>query len=821
MKEGYSIYIYHHIHKAVALGFIFLILGFAIGLLFNQENIQASAQIREQSRPLQIGEIETIDFQLRYQGSTDARKTLHFLGASYLKVHIASLDLLPGTVLKISDPEGQQVYTYPGSLYTIDEQPGFWALSILGDTVIIELKSDETEDTSIPPAYRMHYQEALDGASPNELGVVIDMYARGYPEVETESNYGTDSTCGSNQRTDVACYEGSYPTEFDESHAVARLLTSGIYLCTGWRASEQNRVFTNEHCVTSQSDVSATEVRFNYQRTTCGGDDLANQIVVTGNTLLVDNYNYDVALFTVNDFESITSFGFLDLDVRTPELNEEIYIPQHGNGDPKQFGIESDMNTGNVCRIDNAIVNGRTTNSDTGYFCDTIGGSSGSPVLARSSHAVIALHHFGISGLSCTSSDMNQGVRIDLIWPLVESYFDSPPDIGPLVYDDHNIDDDQIGESSGNNNGNADCGESLELFVDLLNQGTGSSTGISATISTSDPYVTWLENTSSAYPDINGGATGTNSDDFELSISPITPNGHTITFNLDLSASNAGPWDDSFDINVSCAPPLVAPTNLISTPISSRQIDLSWQDNASDETGYRIERSQDGSTGWIEIASLPANSNSYSDSDLDCNSGNHYRVRAYRSGDNTFSDYSNVANDTTYACKSLVLNPGWNLLTLPLQPINPFAAQSLLDEINAKGGNCSEIDRWRNGGWEAHVDGEIHNNYNINLGEGYFVKCAFASTWEVEGSILGTGVILNLGVGWNLIGVPYPESGYTAQSLLDSLNALGDACSEIDRWQFGNWNAHVDGLPFNDFGISTDQGYFVKCSQPSILNSDG
>jgi hypothetical protein len=612
----------------------------------------------------------------------------------------------------------------------------------------------------------------------------------------------------------VVCYETSHPTEYQKSHAVARLLTSGIYACTGWRASDQNRVFTNEHCVTSQSDVNATEVRFNYQNLTCGGGVQAAQTVVTGDSLLTDSYNYDMALFTVNDFETISSFGYLDLDVRTPQLNEEIYIPQHGSGDPKQFGIESDMDTGNVCRIDDAIANGRTSNSDTGYYCDTIGGSSGSPVLARSSHAVIGLHHFGISGSSCTSSDMNQGVRIDQIWPLVESYFDTP-DVGPLVYDSHTIDDDSTGDSSGNGDGVADCGESIELFVDLLNQGADDAAGVNADISTSDSYVTWIGNTASAYPDISGGGTGTNSDDFDFSLSPDTPDGHTITFNLDITASNGGPWSDTFNISVSCIAPPTAPTSLTASAASSTQVDLNWQDNASDETAYHIERSPDGSTAWSEIDSVAAGVTSYNDTGLECSTTYYYRVRAFRASDGAYSDYSNVDSATTYACQTLDIIPGWNLFNLPLQPITPYTAQSILDDINSQGGACSEIDNWSDSAWYGHLDGGSFSNFDISNGTGYFVKCSQGSSWTIEGSAFTTGVALDLLSGWNLIGLPYPDTGYTAQSLLDDINSQGGACSEIDRWLNSGWDAHIDELPFNDFDINPHAGYFIKCSQAS------
>lgn len=74
---------------------------------------------------------------------------------------------------------------------------------------------------------------------------------------------------------------------------------------------------------------------------------------------------------------------------------------------------------------------------------------------------------------------------------------------------------------------------------------------------------------------------------------------------------------------------------------------------------------------------------------------------------------------------------------------------------------------------------------------------------------------LALQPGWNLVGVPHPESRYTAQSLLDDINNQDGACSEVDRWLNGGWDAHIDDLPFNDFEIATGAGYFVKCSQAS------
>jgi hypothetical protein len=365
--------------------------------------------------PQRVGEVEPMDMEVSYLNEASWTQTIHYPGAAYIKVHLLKLDLLPGDYVTVSDPSGTEVYTYPGSDYTTDGGEGFWAISITGDMAVIELCSGEEDG---PSARSEYYEKALAGAALQELGVVIDKYAWGYsPEKILEIIEGPESTCGTNQRTDVVCYQASHPTEYGRSSAVAIHLLNGVFWCTSWRVGSSNHMFTNEHCITSQAQLDASEFWFNYQRLACGSGDTATPTKVTGNTLLTDDHLLDFALFTVNDFSSISNFGYLELDVRVPVLDEEIYIPQHGAGNPKEFGIESDMNTGNVCRIDDAITNGRGANTDTGYYCDTIGGSSGSPVLARSSHKVVALHHFG----GC----LNQGVRIDQIWPLVQSYLGS------------------------------------------------------------------------------------------------------------------------------------------------------------------------------------------------------------------------------------------------------------------------------------------------------------------------------------------------------------------------------------------------------------
>jgi Mg-chelatase subunit ChlD len=71
------------------------------------------------------------------------------------------------------------------------------------------------------------------------------------------------------------------------------------------------------------------------------------------------------------------------------------------------------------------------------------------------------------------------------------------------------------------------------------------------------------------------------------------------------------------------------------------QVRVRWKDVSDDETAYRIER-RIGGADWVEIGDIDADSNSFEDSGVDFGDANRYRVRAYRSGDDSFGPYSDV-----------------------------------------------------------------------------------------------------------------------------------------------------------------------------------
>ena len=88
-----------------------------------------------------------------------------------------------------------------------------------------------------------------------------------------------------------------------------------------------------------------------------------------------------------------------------------------------------------------------------------------------------------------------------------------------------------------------------------------------------------------------------------------------------------------------------APSSLAASAQSTTQIKLTWADNSGNESGFKIERSATGSSGWSQIATVGAGVKTYTNGGLAASTKYYYRVRAYNSAGN--SGYSNEANATT------------------------------------------------------------------------------------------------------------------------------------------------------------------------------
>ena len=85
--------------------------------------------------------------------------------------------------------------------------------------------------------------------------------------------------------------------------------------------------------------------------------------------------------------------------------------------------------------------------------------------------------------------------------------------------------------------------------------------------------------------------------------------------------------------------------SLVAQALSSSKVRLTWRDNSSTETGFKIERSPVTNTNYTEIATVGANATSFTDTGLSAHTKYYYRVRAYNTY--TTSAYSTERSVTT------------------------------------------------------------------------------------------------------------------------------------------------------------------------------
>jgi len=254
---------------------------------------------------------------------------------------------------------------------------------------------------------------------------------------------------------------------------------------------------------------------------------------------------------------------------------------------------------------------------------------------------------------------------------------------------------------------------------------------------------------------------------------------------------------------------------------TSNQIKLSWTDgtpvsnpttlgNPANEVGYRIERAVVASGTplvYKEIALPLANATSYLDTALTSGTNYSYQVAAYNAAGAVTSTPQTAMATVTNLSATVSLKPGWNLITLPIQPVDAsnlpinYTAETFGKLIGA-----DVVTNWANISqtYNNHIIGLPLNNFNLTNSLGFFAHIATSSTVNLTGTAFSS-VVPTVVTGWNLLGWNNPVTT-NANSL--GLSVAGDVVSRFDS-TLQQWVNHIVGLPLNNFNVIQGDGVFV------------
>jgi len=125
-----------------------------------------------------------------------------------------------------------------------------------------------------------------------------------------------------------------------------------------------------------------------------------------------------------------------------------------------------------------------------------------------------------------------------------------PPEGPYLVYSSSVVHDE-----SGDNDGEPDAGETIDIDVTLENVGVAPTHNVSGELTSVDPYVTIID-AGCTFPDIMAGATGGSLDPFGVEIAGNVPDQHPMPFVV-IATGDEGSWECGFSL-IAQAPVLEA-----------------------------------------------------------------------------------------------------------------------------------------------------------------------------------------------------------------------------------------------------------------------
>lgn len=205
----------------------------------------------------------------------------------------------------------------------------------------------------------------------------------------------------------------------------------------------------------------------------------------------------------------------------------------------------------------------------------------------------------------------------------------------------------------------------------------------------------------------------------------------------------------------------------------------------------------------------------------------------YTEGDvNLASDVTEISFKKESDTNEYALDKGFSFISFDIYNQELSDAHSFLAEINrSTDQGILSIATFQNGKWVVvGVRGDTiigQDNFPITPGRGYLIKTKLPVSFSIYGRAVSSAVPISMQVGWNLVGISGTARSYTAESLIDSINAEKPSVNNVTRWTASK--ARYEGLQKSldsngvdqvygfDFPITARTAYFIRNDEKALV----
>ncbi len=188
----------------------------------------------------------------------------------------------------------------------------------------------------------------------------------------------------------------------------------------------------------------------------------------------------------------------------------------------------------------------------------------------------------------------------------------------------------------------------------------------------------------------------------------------------------------------------------------------------------------------------------------------------YQTGKVSGTNKGIATSDACINAKTIRLSKGWNLISLPVKPLNN-TLESVLSPIEGK---WTDVFTYGNGGWiykSEYMNKWFGNLDKMDVGTGYWIKVSE----DVNLTVIGDEIVdwkINLTSGWNLVGVigcSDENMNNITFSNSDKNVAFTDIFGYENRWVY---RSEYMNKWFGDLNsLNPGKGYWIKVEDNCIM----